>query len=560
MFRILLVKDGDGAPDLEEKLRSKGFRVDVAKSLKDARKTEPDLVLIYTTPQRVGDWGPGNMGIPLMYLIDFEEEGNLVLTCPYGCIEKPVDDDDLKSCIDFVLKRIILEEERYRKLFEYIDSCVAVYEAVDDGGDFVIRDFNRAAERVEGVKREDILGRRVTDVFPGVDDFGLLEVLRRVYRTGRAEHFPLGFYTDERISGWRENFVYRLPSGEVVAVYRDLTERKKLEDELKEKERLYRSIFENTGSATTIVDEDTTILMVNREFERLSGYSREEIEGKKSWREFLADEDLKRMEGYHNLWMKDPELVPRSYNFRFRDRHGNVRYIRMTADPIPGTTMIVASLVDVTDIREAEEEILRSLREKEVLLREIHHRVKNNLQIISSLLNLQLSRLGDEEIRKMVRESQGRIKAMAMIHEHLYRSESMERVNFREYVEKLVGDIIISHGGSVRKNLEIEDMELDLDTAIPLGLIINELVTNSIKYAFPDGRGTITIGMRKADGSIELVVADDGVGLPEDTDPSSTDTLGLKLVSLLTKQLNGKMTLDVDGGTKFSIVFRNVDK
>ncbi|WP_255503731.1 sensor histidine kinase [Methanothermobacter sp. KEPCO-1] len=347
------------------------------------------------------------------------------------------------------------------------------------------------------------------------------------------------------------------PSGEVVAVYRDLTERKQLEEKLKENERLYRSIFENTGSATTIVDEDTTILMVNREFERLSGYSREEIEGKKSWREFLADEDLKRMEEYYHLWMKDPSLAPRIYNFRFRDRHGNIKYIRMNADPIPGTTMIVASLVDVTDIREAEEEILR---EKEVLLREIHHRVKNNLQIISSLLNLQLSRIGDEELRKIVRESQGRIKAMAMIHEHLYQSESLERVNFREYVEKLVGDIIISHGVSVRKDLEIEDIELDLDTAIPLGLLINELVTNSIKYAFPEGRGTITIGMRKADGSVELVVADDGVGLPEDIDPSSTDTLGLKLVSLLTDQLNGKMTLDVEGGTKFSMVFRDRDE
>ena len=560
MFRILLVKDIDSAPDLEEKLRRHGFSVDVATDLKDARKTEHDLILIYTTPQRVGAWGPGDTGIPLMYLIDFEDEGNLVLTCPYGCIEKPVDDDDLKSCIDFLMSRIILGEERYKKLFEYIDSCVAVYEAVDDGEDFVIRDFNRAAERIERVNKEEIIGRRVTEVFPGVDDFGLLDVLRRVYRTGRAEHFPIAFYSDDRISGWKENFVYRLPSGEVVAVYRDLTERKQLEDELKEKERLYRSIFENTGSATTIVDEDTTILMANREFERLSGYSREEIEGKKSWREFLADEDLKRMEEYYHLWLKDPDAVPRIYNFRFRDRHGNIKYIRMNADRIPGTTMTVASLVDVTDIREAEEEIRRSLREKEVLLREIHHRVKNNLQIISSLLNLQLSRIGDEELRKIVRESQGRIKAMAMIHEHLYQSESLERVNFREYVEKLVGDIIISHGVSVRKDLEIEDMELDLDTAIPLGLLINELVTNSIKYAFPDGRGTITIGMRRADGSVELVVADDGVGLPEDIDPSSTDTLGLKLVSLLTDQLNGKMTLDVEGGTKFSMVFRDRDE
>ncbi|MGB9869076.1 sensor histidine kinase, partial [Methanothermobacter sp.] len=189
-----------------------------------------------------------------------------------------------------------------------------------------------------------------------------------------------------------------------------------------------------------------------------------------------------------------------------------------------------------------------------------HHRVKNNLQIISSLLSLQSAYTDNPAILNILRESQGRIKAMAMIHEHLYQSESLGRVNFREYVEKLVGDIIISHDASVRKDLEIEDVEVGLDTAIPLGLIINELVTNSIKYAFPDGVGTIKVRIRGLDDSIELVVADDGVGLPEDIDPSSTDTLGLKLVTILTKQLNGKLTLDVNGGTKFSMVFRIRDK
>ena len=140
--------------------------------------------------------------------------------------------------MQFIIERFVLEKERYREIFENINTCVAVYEAVADGKDFIFRDLNRSVEDVEGVKREEVLGRRFTEIFPRVDDFGLLEVLRRVYRTGNPEHFPAAHYKDDRISGWRDNFVYKLPSGEVVAVYEDITREKKLEEELIEKEKL----------------------------------------------------------------------------------------------------------------------------------------------------------------------------------------------------------------------------------------------------------------------------------------------------------------------------------
>jgi len=550
MLRILLVRDAEvDVSDLLEKLSSPGVEVTVTDTIEGA----DDAVLIYTTPDRVSWWASCDIRVPFMYLLDFDE--NVVVTCPHGCLEKPPGTEEIKACMDFIIRRLVLEEERYRELFENINTCVAVYEAVDDGEDFIFTDFNRAAEETEMIKREEVLGKRVTEVFPGVEEFGLLDVLRRVYRTGNPEHYPLTQYQDERISGWRENFVYRLPSGEVVAVYEDRTKEKQLQEELEEKEKLYRTIFENTGAATTIVDEDTTIILANREFERLSGYSGDEIEGKKSWTEFVVDEDLERMTEYHKLRRRDPSLAPRRYTFRFQNRQGEVRHMQMIVDMIPGTTKSVTSMMDITEIKEAEENLRRSLSEKEILLREVHHRVKNNLQIISSLLNLQSLGTEGEEVRDVLMESQGRIKVMAMIHEHLYRSESLASINFRDYVERLVEDIIISHGTGIRKVIEVDDIKPDIDTAIPLGLIINELVTNSVKYAFPDGTGTVTVRIRSHDDEVSLVVADDGVGLPEDIEPENTDTLGLSLVSILTAQLDGTLTIRRDHGTEFRISF-----
>lgn len=552
MLRILLVRDAEvDVSDLPEKLSSSGVEVTVTDTIEGA--AEADAVLIYTTPDRVSRWASCDIRVPFMYLLDFDE--NVVVTCPHGCLEKPAGTEEIKACMDFIIRRLVLEEERYRELFENINTCVAVYEAVDDGEDFIFTDFNRAAEETERIKREDVLGKRVTEVFPGVEEFGLLGVLRRVYRTGNPEHYPLTQYEDERISGWRENFVYRLPSGEVVAVYEDRTKEKQLQEELEEKEKLYRTIFENTGAATTIVDEDTTIILANREFERLSGYSGDEIEGKKSWTEFVVDEDLERMTEYHKLRIRDPSLAPRRYTFRFQNRHGEVRHMQMIVDMIPGTTKSVTSMIDITEIKEAEENLRRSLNEKEILLREVHHRVKNNLQIISSLLNLQSLGTEGEDVREVLMESQGRIKVMAMIHEHLYRSESLASINFRDYVERLVEDIIISHGTGIMKVIEVDDIKPDIDTAIPLGLIINELVTNSVKYAFPDGTGTVTVRIRSHDDEVSLVVADDGVGLPEDIEPENTDTLGLSLVSILTAQLDGTLTIRRDHGTEFRISF-----
>ena len=215
---------------------------------------------------------------------------------------------------------------------------------------------------------------------------------------------------------------------------------------------------------------------------------------------------------------------------------------------------------DVTERKRAEKEIKASLQEKEVLLREIHHRVKNNLQIITSLLNLQSAYVKDNTYMHMFKESRNRVKSMALIHEKLYQSDDLTNIDFREYVRTLVHWIVQSHGVSMERvipTIRVEDVSFGVDAAIPCGLIINELVTNSLKHAFPEGKGEITVVLRSADGNVELVVADNGVGMPDNIDFKTTETLGLRLVTILAEgQLGGHIELVKGSGTEFHIRFK----
>jgi PAS domain S-box-containing protein len=212
--------------------------------------------------------------------------------------------------------------------------------------------------------------------------------------------------------------------------------------------------------------------------------------------------------------------------------------------------------------RNTEEDIQKSLKEKEVLLREIHHRVKNNMQIISSLLNLQVNYEEEEKVQQVLKESQGRIKSMAIVHEKLYQSTSLSEINFGSYLQQLIKDIYFSYGISTEKIIPVlvaEDININLDTAIPLGLIVNELITNSIKYAFK-GRdnGTLEITFQEIDDGLILKVSDDGVGLGPDVDIDSSKTLGLKLVKNLAMQLDADLEIGRDKGTSFTFKFKEI--
>jgi PAS domain S-box-containing protein len=854
-------------------------------------------------------------------------------------------------------------EWRFRELFENMSSGVAIYQVVDGGNDFIFKDFNKAGERIDRVSRKDIIGTRVSEAFPSVREYGLLEIFQRVWRTGNPEFHPVSLYQDNRISGWRENYILKLPSGEIVAIYDDVTERRQAEEKLKVREGLYRALIETTGTGYVIIDTDGKVLDANPEYVRLTGHhTLEEILGRSViewtagyekeknadavkkcardgyirnleidyvdsagtvipveinatvveikgttriltlcrditdrrrveealqsqtnlltsminsssefiifsldreyrylafnekhgkemqsvwktdirigmsildcmtdltlrraalesidralrgeafteiqhqpdpdiWYEFnwnpirqstgdimgvtvfirditeqkRAEEALRESESLLNevggmahvggweldartqavrwtketyriheisedekfelskailffdlpdrsaleaalqrcmekgepfdlelpftsakgrhLWTRamgravsvDGEVVKLEGTFqditerrqgeealretdeRYRslfdrsldcvyltDFTGNfidanqsaltlLGYTRdeitslnfaslLTPDQLStalrvnqeiiaagiqekpteyrvrrkdgGYVNIVtnASLVyqkgkpyavqglahDITERKRAEEEIQllnatleqrvrdrtqeleratetirASLDEKVVLLREVHHRVKNNLQIIISLTNLQMRQIEDKQLKQVMVETQHRVQAMSFVHEKLYQSENLSHIDLSDYIRYLVTHLFSFYSVNsqqVSLNLDIKKIMLDINTAIPVGLIINELVSNTLKYAFPEGRkGEIFIAIDREDHTLTFLFKDNGVGIPADLDWRNTKSLGLRLVISLVEQLSGTIELDRSSGTAFTIIVK----
>lgn len=214
---------------------------------------------------------------------------------------------------------------------------------------------------------------------------------------------------------------------------------------------------------------------------------------------------------------------------------------------------------DINERKRMEAKIKVALREKEVLLKEVHHRVKNNMQVISSILNLQSRHIQNNHTQKVFADSQNRIMSMALVHEKLYESKDLAKIDFAGYVRSMMGYLfgLYGAGNSIRFNIDIKNILLDVNTAIPCGMIVNELVSNSLKYAFPAGRGgQIYIGLHQAEyDKLILTVKDDGVGLPEGLDFRKTESLGMQLVVMLTEQLDSSIEVDKKKGTTFKITF-----
>jgi two-component sensor histidine kinase len=361
----------------------------------------------------------------------------------------------------------------------------------------------------------------------------------------------------------------------------------KLSQEIEERKNIYKSLLNNekrlesiiNGSPlpTFVLDNHHKVVYWNQALENFTGIKKEEVVGTSNqWHVFyqknrpcmadlLLDGDWNGIFKWYSTKHMRSELVDNVYNASgFFPGIKNGRWLYMTAFPLldsEGEIIgAVETLEDITQEVEYKEKIENSLEEKEILLKEIHHRVKNNLQIISSLISLQSNRLDDEETLHLFRKTRNRIQSMALVHEKLYQSGDFTRINLAEYIQDLVLNILGSYQSSERITLEMdcEPVWININTAIPCALIINELVTNSFKHAFPhDKTGKIIIKLHQRDDQIIITCTDTGVGLPDDINLLQTSTLGLKLVTALTQQLKGKIKILSTPGTSFEIYIKS---
>ncbi len=237
---------------------------------------------------------------------------------------------------------------------------------------------------------------------------------------------------------------------------------------------------------------------------------------------------------------------------------------------VPAIKRALTERDELAELRRSRNQLEKALKEKEMLLKEIHHRVKNNLMIISNLLELQSHYIKDKTDFDFFRESQNRANSMALIHERLYQSTDLKRIDFGNYIRTLAVDLFDVYTvapNQIKLSIDVEDIMLDIDTAIPLGLILNELLTNSLKYAFPmtvsdelaNEIRNITVKFNKINDKFVLIVKDNGIGFPQDLDYKNTNTLGLELVNRITKQIDGIIELDTSNGTEFKITFKELE-
>lgn len=302
---------------------------------------------------------------------------------------------------------------------------------------------------------------------------------------------------------------------------------------------------------------------VSPSIKEVLGYEVEEIMGKRDFEfiDMIHPDDFEII--MDTIQAATQVLKPKRVQHRFKHADGHYIWVETVGNPLSNNKKEFSGAVyvtrDITELKNVENQLKSSLEEKEVLLREIHHRVKNNLQIISSLLNLQSQYLKDEKVVNVLNESQNRVRSMAMVHEDLYRSQDLSKIDFADYIKRLLSGLFSSYGVNdklITSTINVKNVFLNISVAVPCGLIINELVSNSLKHAFPQGQeGEIYLKFYHNGKKYILIIADNGIGFPEDVKLENTKSLGLKLVNTLVEQLGGNISICKDSGTSFKIVF-----
>ncbi|MEG4531291.1 PAS domain S-box protein [Microcoleus sp. D2_18a_D3] len=459
-------------------------------------------------------------------------------------------------------------EERFRQLAENIES---VFWMVNVQRQEIIY-ISPGYEKIWGRSCADLYanGRFFADSLHPEDRKRVIANLTRQIESEDEIEYRI-VRPDGKIRWIRDRaFPIRNQSGKVyriVGIAVDITARKHAEKTIRESEERFRQLAENIQDSVWLMSaEFTDLLYLSPAYEQIWGRSREEL---------YAD-PLKMMEWVHP---EDKHLLEEAMGrvlqgestnteYRIFLPDGTIRWVCDRAFPIydeSGKIYRIAGICeDISDRKLTEARIQAALREKEVLIKEIHHRVKNNMQVISSLLQLQAQYIEDEPTLALFEESQTRIHSMALIHEQLYQSEHLDRIALPPYVENLVANLYQSFGcgnTAIQFNLNLDPIYLNIETAIPCGLIINEVVSNSLKYAFTQSaKGEINIEFNELTSQeLQLIIQDNGSGFPPGFDVENAETLGLRLVRMLSSQLDASIAIDSQCGTCYTLIFKELN-
>lgn len=457
---------------------------------------------------------------------------------------------DVSSRIDYE-KKLIYQADLLRHVSDAIIST---------DNELNILSWNAAAEKMYEWTEEEALGKNriqllQTSYYVG-EDTARNEFLQQGYWTGEAiSYTKSGKQLIEKLSSKQLRDVEGKPTG-ILTISRDITKKKSIAEIL----QLTQFSIENTSEAIFWVGQESRIIKANKAACALTHYTEKELL-------HMHVQDIAvniNEEEWRKYWEKAKKSGTYINEAQLKTKNGRVRTTEVVANffEYANKEYLFVFVRDISARKLAEEQLLTSLNEKEVLLAEIHHRVKNNMAVISSLLSLQSSYTEDETVRMLFQESCNRIKSMSLIHEKLYQSETFSRINFKDYINDLIAHIRKAHHSShkhIHIQLDIEEVYMDIVTAVPCGLLLNEMITNAYKHAFHEkDRGTITINLNRRNGKFHLIVKDDGVGLNSKHSNDSTSSMGLMLIQALSTQLNAAIEMTYDQGTCASLIFEEL--
>ncbi len=469
------------------------------------------------------------------------------------------------SAIKNAETEIRLSEEKYRAIYSQAYIGIALVDK--DNGKFI--EVNQRLCDILGYEIEDLMKMTVHELrLKG--DLSHLPSGKEFIKRGFERVFDEQRYRDKAGREVILNITISLvkdPAGQplhFVYVYEDITPKRRAEEQIRLQAAKLSAVFESSSHMIWTMDHNYQLVSFNN---NQAKWLRDNYDIKPYVGMPLLSGSMVSTEDYNAFWKEKIDLAFKGETMKFETEYINKRGVHhwreVFLNPIKDERdqVIEVSCIahDITDQKAAEENIRQSLKEKEVLLKEVHHRVKNNLQVISSILNLQSSYVKDKKSLDLLLESQNRIKSMAFVHESLYQTKDFSNINFSSYVENICSNLVHSYSNPDNPpvlNMDLDSIQLNLDTAIPCGLIINELISNALKYAFKGKEsGKLDVEVKSSGEKLKIVIADNGKGLPENIDFRNTESLGLQLVVTLVEQINGKIALETKKGTKFTIEF-----